>query len=300
MPRLGYACISQLTGRTTNHSCQLKSATPERLRALIEQNIADMRFILEHNLEHGWLLFRVGSSFIPFASHPVNTLRWWEEYAGPLRELGAFVRANRMHLSMHPGQYTVLNSPDENTRAAAVAELVYSARLFEAMELDAEHDLVLHIGGVYGDKPASSARFVEQALALPAMVRERLAVENEDRGYTLAEVLAVARQSGLAVIYDNLHDRLNPSPQPAEALLPEVFATWGGARGVPEVHFASQAEGARPGGHAEMADPVEFRAMLDRCGAVGEFDLMLEAKGKDAALQAVLADLGLNPVDMCL
>jgi UV DNA damage endonuclease len=90
-------------------------------------------------------------------------------------------------------------------------------------------------------------------------------------------------------VFDNLHDRMNPSPQPPEALLPHVFATWGGAHGVPKVHFSSQAPGERPGKHAAFADAGEFRAMLDLCGRYGDFDLMLEAKAKDAALQAVLA-----------
>lgn len=32
--RFGYACVSELIGRTTNHTCTLKSATPTRLREL--------------------------------------------------------------------------------------------------------------------------------------------------------------------------------------------------------------------------------------------------------------------------
>ncbi len=90
-------------------------------------------------------------------------------------------------------------------------------------------------------------------------------------------------------MFDNLHDRLHPSPEPPEALLPRVFATWGGQHGAPKVHFSSQAPGQWPGKHAEFADPDEFRAVLDLCGRHGAFDLMLEAKAKDTALRAVLA-----------
>jgi UV DNA damage endonuclease len=288
MTRFGYACVSQLTGRSTNHTCQLKSATPEKLRSLIARNLTDLRAILEHNLAHGWLLFRIGSSCIPFASHPVNTLRWWDEFAEPLAEIGAFARANKMRLMMHPGQYTILNSPSEQTRQAARAELDYSVRLLEALGMDQQHKVVIHVGGVYGDKAAASAFFVQQAAQLSARIHRRLTLEHEERGYTLEDVLSISQQSGLPVVYDNLHHALNPGERPLVELLPQVFASWGTDDGPPEVHFSSQAADARPGTHAHNADPAEFSAVLRRCAAVGDFDLMLEAKGKDAALQMVL------------
>ncbi len=288
MTRFGYACVSQMTGRSTNHACQLKSATPEKLRELIARNLTDLRAILEHNLAHGWLLFRIGSSCIPFASHPVNTLRWWDEFAAPLAEIGAFARANGMRLMMHPGQYTILNSPSEQTRQAARAELDYSVRLLEALGMDEQHKVVIHVGGVYGDKAGAGAFFVQQVAELPVRIRRRLTIEHEERGYTLEDVLSISQQSGLPAVYDNLHDVLNPSERPLDDLLPQIFATWGAEDGPPEVHFSSQAAGARPGTHAHDADPDAFSAVLQRCAAAGDFDLMLEAKGKDAALHKVL------------
>ncbi|HEX2906165.1 MAG TPA: UV DNA damage repair endonuclease UvsE [Phototrophicaceae bacterium] len=289
MTRFGYACISQLTGLTTNHNCQLKAATPDKLRGLIARNLEDLAAILRHNQEHGWRCFRVGSSVIPFGSHPVNTLRWWEEFAEPLAALGRFVLAHGMRLSMHPGQYTVLNSPNEAVRVSSLAELVYATRFLDALGLDGQHKVVLHIGGVYGDKPAAAKRFIAAAKTLPDRVRRRLVIEHDERGYNLAEVVEIAHQTRLPVVFDHLHDRLYPSLLPARALLPEVFATWKAADGPPKVHFSSQAVGGRFGAHADMADPVEFRAVLDLCRQFGDFDLMLEAKAKDAALRAVLA-----------
>lgn len=295
MTRYGYACISQLTGLTTNHATQLKYITPEKLRSLIEQNIQDIKAILAHNLAHSWLMFRIGSSFIPFASHPINTLRWWEEYAAPLAEIGVFARMNNMRLMMHPGQYTILNSLDERTRVNAIAELDYSARLLDAMGLDTSHKIVIHIGGIYGDKPAATARFVEQALLLAAHIRQRLTIEHEEHAYKLTDVLGISCQTGLPVVYDNLHFDAYPTEEPLSELLPQVFATWGAQDGVPEVHFSSQAAGARLGTHAEYANPDQFQRVITQCQQFGDFDLMLEAKGKDAALQQVLATTGLQP-----
>ncbi len=70
--RIGYSCVSMLLGRTTNHPCRLSSASPEKLRGLIRKNLDELELILHHNVQHGWKLFRVGSSVIPLGPHPVK------------------------------------------------------------------------------------------------------------------------------------------------------------------------------------------------------------------------------------
>ncbi len=286
--RLGYPCVSRLLGRTTNHECTLRLATPERLRGLIAQNLDDLRVILRHNLQNGWLLFRIGSSVIPFGSHPVNQVAWWREFRADLDEIGAFARANDMRLSFHPGQYTILNAPDPAVVARAIEEIAYSARFLDELGLDSAHKIVIHLGGVYGDKPAAMSRFVEVTRALDPALRARLVIENDERSYPPADALAVSSQTGLPVVFDNLHYQANPGPGDLDDLLARVFATWKAADGPPKVHFSSQAPGGRTGNHADYADPREFADWTARWARHGAFDLMLEAKAKDLALQQLL------------
>ncbi|HEX9074416.1 MAG TPA: UV DNA damage repair endonuclease UvsE [Anaerolineae bacterium] len=289
-PRFGYACISELTGRTTGHCCALKHATPNRLRELIHQNLTELQAILEHNVSNGWFLFRMSSGVIPFASHPINQLEWWKEFARPFAEIGSYVRANCLRLSMHPGQYTVLNSGDPRIRRAATAELAYAARVFDALGLNAEHKIVIHLGGVYGNKVAAMRRFAQVANRLPTEIRRRLVIENDERSYTVVDALAISDDCGLPVVFDNLHDRANSSGD-LDELIPRVFRTWHKHDGKPKVHFSSQARGAQIGKHAEWVDAIEFGAMLETWGRFGEFDVMLEAKRKDAALEKALGKI---------
>lgn len=290
MTHFGYACISELSGLTTSHTCRLHAATPERLRALITQNLNDLESILRHNVENGWQLFRIGSGVIPFASHPVNQLPWWDEFAPRLRALGRFAQANGLRLSMHPGQYTVLSSPDERIRAASRAELEYAARFLDCLGVDTSNKVVLHVGGAYGDKLAAVGRFSGEVARLPRNVRARLVIENDERTYNAAEVLAIARGNGLPQVFDNLHHEANPAPARLNELLPQIFATWHAQDGKPKVHFSSQARGARAGKHAEYVDPTEFVRWMSLWKRAGEFDVMLEAKGKDRALKKLLQE----------
>jgi len=288
--RIGYPCVSRLLGKSTNHTCRLTSVTPERLKGLIEQNLDDMEAILAHNLVHGWRLFRIGSSVIPFGSHPVNQLAWWEEYGGRLRKIGKYAREHDIRLSFHPGQFTVLNSPDPDVVARAVDELIYSARFLETMEMDDSHKIVVHLGGVYGDKAAALMRLIESIDRLHPKVRARLVIENDERNYAPAEALFVSEKAGVPVVFDNLHYSVLPGEGTLEEILAGVFGTWGAADGIPKVHFSSQEIKGRTGNHAEFADPTEYQEWVSRWSKIGVFDLMLEAKAKDEALIALKID----------
>lgn len=290
--RLGYACICLSIEARSSKGTILRNATPERLRSLIEANLGGLRQMLEFNRERGILLFRISSDVVPFGGHPVNELRWWEEFATPLAQMGAFVRDNGLRVSMHPGQYTLLSSPEERITAAAVADLTWHARFLDAMGLNAEHKLVIHGGGIYGDKPAAIARWVERYHALSPAIRRRLVVENDERTYSADDVLELNRRTGTPVVLDTLHHMLKPGDpaRPLGDLLPEVFRTWRAEDGPPKLHFSSQAGDKRPGAHADYADTDEFVAFLESAPDQ-PFDCMLEAKAKDLALFRLRDDL---------
>ena len=63
---------------------------------------------------------------------------------------------------MHPGQYTVLNSADENIVKNARLDLNYHARLLDSLGLNSEHKMILHVGGVYNDKKQAVKRFLKE------------------------------------------------------------------------------------------------------------------------------------------
>ena len=90
--RLGYACVN--TGLpSSGRTVRLANATPDRLRELIAGNLEALETILRWNAEHGIEVFRVTSNFIPFGSHPVNRIAWWDEFGERLRRDRALGRA---------------------------------------------------------------------------------------------------------------------------------------------------------------------------------------------------------------
>jgi UV DNA damage endonuclease len=227
----------------------------------------------------------------------VNTLCWWSEFRQPLREIGRMIREHDLRVSMHPGQYTVLSSPDARILEAARADLVFHTRLLEALDVDSRHKLVIHVGGAYGDKEAALNRWIGAVGDLEDNVRQRVVLENDERLFGADDVLRASAAAGTPVVLDVFHHRVYAGPD-AEASVPGLMrraaATWDPARdGVPKLHYSSQAVDQRPGAHAEYVDPSEFARFLALAPAEVEFDCMLEAKAKERALFQVRESLGL-------
>ena len=174
----------------------------------------DLKRVLEFNVEHQVRMFRLSSDLVPFGSHPVNTMEWWDEFAEPLTEIGDFIRRHGLRVSMHPGQYTVLSSPDPRIVEAARADLVFHVRLLDALGLDPRHKIVIHVGGAYADKPAALARWRAAVADLPDQVRARLVLENDERLFGAEDVLAASAATRVPVVLDVLHHRVSPVPAP--------------------------------------------------------------------------------------
>ena len=278
---IGYACLLVGVPGTALSRCIVKTATEEKLRTVITRNIHALDQIMEYNQKNGIHLFRISSDIIPFGSHPVNQLHWWEEYKEELAALGEKIRAYEIRVSMHPGQYTVLNSLDEGVVERAIQDLVYHDRFLHALGMGTTSKLVLHIGGVYGDKISASKRFVTNFACLPDSVKDRLILENDDKNYTIEEVLAIAHQTGSPVVFDNLHHAIHPSAQRCsdrEWML-ACRQTWKEADGRPKIHYSQQEPGANVGAHSQtirLPEFADYYAMIPQ-----ETDIMLEVKDKN-------------------
>lgn len=278
---IGYACLTVGVPGVKQRTCTIKNVAPDVLINLIQSNLEAQNKILDYNIKNGIHLFRISSDIIPFGSHPVNTLKWWEVFSDKLNELGHKAITNGIRLSMHPGQYTVINSPDEAVAVRAVEDLRYHARLLDAMGIGSEHKIILHIGGIYGDKTAALERFIGQYRCLDENIRQRLVIENDDRQYTISDVLSVGESEGIPVVFDNLHHQINPDNTLSEMeWITACAGTWKQWDGIPKIHYSQQDTGKRPGSHSTTMNVDDF-LMFYNCIPNPNTDIMLEVKDKN-------------------
>ena len=282
MIRCGYPAQNLQIPETTNRTLRLASlGDVDRLKGIVRENIAGLRSILGWNAARDIGLFRIGQGLVPFASHPAFPYDWASEHGGELREAGDLARALGIRLSMHPGQYIQPASPRQDVAQRGLEELRYVTRVFDLM--DAEDAVtVLHMGGAYGDRSGTAARFVE-AMRTHADILSHLALENDERIWTASEVVETSRALNVPAITDTLHHSLNPGGLSLREALDLSLPTWEERRARPKLHLSSQDAEKRPGAHAYTVQAGDWEALLSALGG-RDADVMVEAKGKEQAL----------------
>ncbi|WP_181308636.1 UV DNA damage repair endonuclease UvsE [Rufibacter sp. XAAS-G3-1] len=294
--KIGYPCVNESLDCTSATTFRLASYSEERLVQTVEKNLACLRRILEYNLEHGFLFFRMSSELVPFASHEINTYNWQQHFQMTFRRLGDFIKKHGMRISMHPDQFVVLNSPDERIVRNSIAELVYQATVMDLMGLDSTAKLQIHAGGVYGDKPSALKRFIQTYQTLPENVKARLVVENDDRLYSLRDCLELNAETGIPILFDNFHHECLHHGEPMAEALQLAAGTWHPQHdGVLMMDYSSQSPGDRKGKHVTSIETDLFREFLTHLHGL-DVDIMLEIKDKEASClraRQVLEELAL-------
>lgn len=298
--RLGFAV--KVLGREglASHDTRRWQSNPE-----VGASINALHQILNYLRDEDIHMYRMSSDFVPYATHPdmPQFHRQIAENEVDLARLGQYANKLDIRLSLHPSQYVVLNAQDEAIVQKSMWDLDSQARLLDAMQQGPEAVVVLHVGGVYGDKQSALERFVANFERLGEPARRRLVIENDESSFTVRDCLWIHQRVGVPVVFDHQHHRLNPCDMGATEAARAALGSWP-AGVVPKIHFSSprldgrevkrgksvKIEAPLLRQHADYIDPWTFADFL---GSLGDhrFDVMLEAKAKDLALLKLRGDL---------
>ena len=293
---------------------ELKSNDTRRWasRPHLKTSLVYLDAIFDHLARHKIHMYRMSSDLAPYATHPdmPQFHNMVKESAAELRAAGAKAKQLDIRLSFHPSQYVILNSPDPKLTAKSVRDLTSQAEILDLMELEPEAVLVIHVGGAYGDRATSNARWVKTWKKLPEPVRRRLVLEHDDVRFSASDTLWIHEHTGVRLVFDHQHFWcLNPDRLDLRDTLGRMLSTWP-SNVRPKVHFSSPRTELRElkrrdpksrkvttvkmaptwTGHADFCHPFEFVTFM-RLAEGLEFDVMLEAKAKDLALIRLRPDL---------
>ncbi len=305
---------------TITEAGEMKSVDARRWQSSphVRQSIEYVREVFHYLHKTDIHMYRMSSDFAPYLTHPdmPQFHGQLDEAKDELAALGALAREYDIRLSLHPSQYILLNAQDEEVARKSVIDLNAQARILDSMGCGPEAVVVTHVGGVYGERDASIARFIRRYQALPERTRARLVVENDDVSYPVTDVLRIHQETGCPVVFDNLHHFcLNPEGLSTRAALHAALATWP-THITPKIHYSSPSTSFDPivekqkgengrtktvtklrsplsKAHADFIDPMEFVLFWEAAQAstARPFDIMLEAKAKDVALLRLRREL---------
>jgi len=252
------------------------STSIEELKKIAESNVADTLKILKWNHDNNIHLYRMSSYMFP------NVLSTHYDIADikGVNDLGT----SHQRITFHPGQHVVLNSESKFIIRESRRELLLHDKLCDLARLD-ESIIVLHGGGVYGNKPDAIDRWIANFSALPTKVKNRIVLENDEYRYSLDDIIGIhnriEQETGhtLPIVLDLFHYSINMGrPFSSEELLEEVLSTW--TWSTPKVHISEQREDARRGAHAEYVREIP-KILLDKGH---NLHIMVEAGAREKAL----------------
>ncbi|KAL8670050.1 MAG: hypothetical protein Q9168_005396, partial [Polycauliona sp. 1 TL-2023] len=280
---------------TKNRPDKEQPASIRRGQEFVEQlclaNIRDIPKMLRWNDRYGIKFMRLSSEMFPFASHPEYGYKLAPFASEALAEVGKVAAELGHRLTTHPGQYTQLGSPRKPVIDNALRDLDYHAEMLSLLKLPPQQDrdavMILHLGGVFGDKEATLARFRENYAKLPQGVKNRLVLENDDVSWCTHELLPLCEELNIPFVLDyHHHNIIFDSSQIREgthdiiSLYPRILATWTRKNITPKMHYSEPTPEAITGRQRRKHNPRV--ATLPPCPK--DMDLMIEAKDKEQAV----------------
>jgi len=285
--KIGYACINQSLKCRSSHTFRLNNYSKDRLIEVIESNLNCLYKILEFNKLNYINFFRITSDLIPFASHSIMDYNWQDHFKPIFNKLGTFIMENQMRITMHPGQYTVINSLKEDVYQKSVAELKYHVDILDLMNLDTTAKVQIHVGGVYGNKEKSVDRFIRRYQELDEKIKNRLIIENDDKSYSLNDCLSIYNAIKIPVVFDIYHHSYNNNGENIQFCFDSFSKTWRKSDGLPIIHYSSENPIKGKCSHAEVIDISHFETFIKKTRHYN-FDIMIEIKDKEkSALKAL-------------
>ena len=293
--RLGYACINMELGaqkpRITTNRSMIKRTFQEKGIAyaseLALQNVKDLKKILEWNLKNDITFFRMSSDIFPWASeYNIEDLPDFAAIEEILFECGLFAEEHGMRLTMHPGPFNKLCSPNEQVVLNTIRGLEIHGRLMDLLcqPRSPWAKINIHVGGAYNDKPMALANFCKNYERLSDAVKTRLTVENDDKEslYSTKELYdGIFKQIGIPIVHDYHHHTMCTGGLSQQDAVELALQTWGDV--VPVVHY-SQSRSVehndpkiKPQAHSDS-----YWEPIDTYGH--RMDIMLECKHKEQGL----------------
>lgn len=301
--RLGLVCISEkLRAKEKLHSKAMtrkKFLTESKDVSLVDlsSRILHNTFVLSKTIQichdNGIGHLRVSSSMFPLVTDETLNLSYDDlpditSIIFNLKEAGDLARKYDITLSCHPSQFNVLGSLSEDTIRRSVIQLNHESQVLDWMGCKSDYSspMCLHLNrspGVEEFTEDYRRRFEEGFAKCDEGVRNRLVLENEDKGYWNCENLYNTFNGLLPFVYDNLHDECNPSSVTYSPHWADLFKkTWG--KFTPVFHWSEGIDGTNK--HTDYFTRVPVVVQLNK-----DVTWECEVKAKDHAICKVMNEM---------
>lgn len=256
-------------------------------------------------------MLRIGSDMLPF--YTLDELNWFysdydlmDQVERGLRSAGEKARRTGVRLSMHPGQFCILNSANPDVVERSIEEFEYHCDIMRWMGFTGWHPYGMEIN-VHGGSGREGLEPLKNTITkrLSQDARDWLTIENCEYSFGVKDLAKIS--DICALVLDVHHHFIHSQGKYIQPNSPEVqpfIESWRGV--VPELHYSISPE--------EFFEDSEYDALPDYkiltesgigrqklrqhsnmswnsatndwvLGFSNDFDIMVEAKNKNLASQ---------------
>ena len=268
----------------------------DRIKNTYITNLKCLKQTLPQILKSGIHVFRMSSSMFPLFDKVPRQLWNDGQVIDLLGSIGQFVLSNNIRLTTHPGQFTVLSSPNVVTVANATREMNFHGWIFDQMGLPRTPYYAINIHG--GGKPERLSTLVQSIRALHPSARLRMTLENCEFGWSVKDLMRVHEATKVPIVFDSHHHKFNRGGMSAEDAMAFAIASW--PLGIkPLTHLSNSPENV-----ASSAPVTKLRAHSDFIYEIPDYqadfnnsdliDIDIEAKKKNLAIFDMVTRMGIK------
>ena len=290
--KLGLCCINTILREQKppvfcSRTCVRKNFTVESAKEKALQNVKDIATMIEWNEANNIKCFRLSSDMFPHFTD-TDTEKYTIDFASEeLKKAGDLAKKYGHRICMHPGQYNQVGTKTQSVFDKTVEDLKHHANILDKMGIDENGVLIVHGGGVFGNKEETIERWISQFQLLPENVKKRLVIENCERQYSIEDCLKISKRCNIPVVFDFHHYNCwsliyGEKQRSLDELMPEIIASWGDRRIL--MHISDQADDKKIGSHHDFVETIPddlFNAIIKYNVSI---DLEIEAKMKEQAI----------------
>lgn len=174
---------------------------------------------------------------------------------------------------------------------SAIRDLEYHNEMLTLLRLPEQQNkdaiMIIHMGGVFGDKGATLDRFRENYSKLSDEIKARLVLENDDVSWTVHDLLPICEELNIPFVLDFHHHNImfdnkfvREGTKDIMKFYPRIKATWDRKGITQKMHYSEPCPEAVTARQRRKHRP---RVMtLPPCP--NTMDLMIEAKDKEQAV----------------
>jgi len=261
----------------------------ECLKEKIIQNLKDTLLLLDYNEKHGIKVFRLSSELFPHKTNPKVEDYTYDFALDLLKQIGNKAKSYNQRLTFHPGHFNVIGTPNPEYFKHTIEDLSYHADVLDLMGCNENSVMVIHGGGVYGDKEKTKKRWCEQFHKLPQNVKNRIVLENCEKNFSIQDCLDISNAVNIPVVFDTHHYTCYNILHPDETLenesfyIPLILETWKKRNIKPKFHISEQGSG-KIGHHSDYVEIIPDFLLEIPNKYNTNIDIMIEAKAKEKAI----------------